>query len=201
MLLLEPVVEALGDLLHVEGRPDAARHIDKSHVCFLVQGDDKLLQLFEQGFARLPPAVDMRAGPARSARLALDPVPVLCVQVMSDVHDEMFADGSGNDALDFLPRGVVREGSGGFSDALVDDHAAFVGNGVQRKRPAAYGGMGVRAAMVPAEFIDEQRLEREMLQVASYGVSVELGGHGKDAPVFLFTDVASRAKRSFCDPA
>ena len=57
--------------------------------------------------------------------------------------------GLGNNSLDLLAGGVVREG-GGVCDALVSDHAELVGDGVQRKRSVAHGGVGVGFAVVLA---------------------------------------------------
>ena len=45
VLLLEPVVELLGALLHVKGGADPARHIDKGDGFLLVQRNGETLQL------------------------------------------------------------------------------------------------------------------------------------------------------------
>ena len=137
-----------------------------------------MLQLLDEGFARLLPAIEVGARPVRPARLVLDPLPALRVPVVGGVHDEMFADGFGHDALDLPAGGVVREGSGGFSDVPVDDHAAFVGDSVERKRPVVHGGFGIRTAVVPAQLVDEQRAQVAGVQVLLDGVSVQVPRHG-----------------------
>ena len=59
MLLLETVVESLGDLLYVEGRARPADHIDQGGVCLFIQRDDQVFQSLDQRFARLAAMIDV----------------------------------------------------------------------------------------------------------------------------------------------
>lgn len=75
--------------------------------------------------------------------------------------------------LYFLTDRMVREGVVGFRYILVDDHAAFLGDGLEDEGAACDRDFGSRSAMVPAKLLDEQRAEIEILQMFLDLVSVE----------------------------
>ena len=60
VLLLEAVVESLGDSFHVESRANPAGNIDDGDVVFLVQSEDEVLQFLDQCLARLVPMIDVQ---------------------------------------------------------------------------------------------------------------------------------------------
>jgi hypothetical protein len=51
VFLLEAVVESLGHLLHIERRAHPPRNAHDAQIRFLVQREDKLLQLLGECFA------------------------------------------------------------------------------------------------------------------------------------------------------
>ena len=117
--------------------------------------------------------IGFRAWPVGLAGFALDPLPVLHAPVGRDVDDQVFADGLGNGFFDFLTGGMVREGVVRIGNVLIDNQAAFVGEGFEHERLACDGNFYVLAAVVPAKLFDEQGAEVEVLQVASDFFSVE----------------------------
>ena len=181
VLLPETVVEPPGHLLHVEGRAHPPRHVDDGQVFLFVQGEDELLELLDQRLARLIPAPEVGAGPVGASRLALDPLPVLRAAAGRGVHDDVLADGPGDGLLDLLAGGVVREGCFRVGDVLVDHHPALVRDGFENERAARDRGLDVRAAVVPAELVDEQPAQVEALQTTSDGLPVESGLHRSTA--------------------
>ena len=117
--------------------------------------------------------VDVLAQPGRLTRLALDPLPDLPVVVMRGADDEVLVNGLGDDSLDLLAGGLIGEGAGRIRPVLVDDHAALLGDGLEGEGFACSFGLQVFAAVVPAEFVDEQGLQGEISQVFSDAGSVE----------------------------
>lgn len=83
--------------------------------------------------------------------------------------------------LDFLAGGMVREGIVGFGYVLVDNHAAFLSDGLENKGAASDCDFGSRSTVVPAKLFDEQRTAIDILQMFSDLVSVEGRRHVEGA--------------------
>ena len=75
----------------------------------------------------------------------------------------MFADGFGNGSLD-LPAGQMIGENIVNVHVLIGHHAARVRKGLQRERSGARGDLGVGSAVLPTQFLNEQRAEIEVLQ-------------------------------------
>ena len=173
VFLLEAVVEAFGDLVDVEGGAHPSRDVHDAQVGFFVQGEGQLFQLLDECFAGVVLVVDVLARPGRLTWLAPDPLPDLPVVVVRDVDDEVFVNGLGDGSFDLVAGGLIGEGAGRIRPVLVDDHAALLGDGLEGKGSACGGYFQVFAAVVPAEFVDEQGLQGEILQMVSDFLSVE----------------------------
>ncbi len=198
MLLLEAVVELLGDFLDVKGSPHPARDINDSQAIFFVQHEDELLQFLDQCFARLVPLrVDMVTKSVRLARLAFHPLPVEGISVVGGVDDDVFADDLGNGFFDFLTGGVVRAGVVGVRCVLVDNQTAFLGDGFENERATCDCGFSICSAVIPAKFFNEQGVEVTVLQVAPDCFSVEGLRHVEERT----REDARRVTQPSCGPA
>ena len=174
MLLLEAIVEPLGDLFDVEGRPHPARYIDDAGVVFLfiLQGKGYFLQFLDQCFARLVPVMDVVTSSVWPTWFAFYPLPVEGASIVQSINDKVLADGLNDFFLDLLAGRVVGERVFRIRKVLVDDHASLVSDGLEGVGTARDCGLGICSAVVPTEFLDEQRAEVEVLQMCSDPVSV-----------------------------
>ena len=103
--------------------------------------------------------------------LALHPVPVLHVSI--GVDDEVFAHRLVDIPLDLLPSGVIGQGPGRIRHVLIGNHTALMGDSLERVSLACDRDCDIRSAVVPAEFLNKERLKFEALQVLFDSVSVK----------------------------
>ena len=127
--------------------------------------------------------VDVLARPGRLTRLALDPLPDLRVVAVRGVNDEVLVNGLGDGSLDLLTGGLIREGGSRNRPVLIDNHAAFLGDGLESESGVCDWHLQVFTAVVPAKLLDEQGLEGKVLQVFPDPWSVEGYRHVSFRPV------------------
>ena len=108
---VEVAVERLGDALDVERGPGAPGHRDGGQLAFFLffERNEEDLQFLKQRVAGLGAIEVVRAGREWAARFAAHPHPGLLGEVAGGEYDEMLEAGLGQGAVEFQPRGVIRQ--------------------------------------------------------------------------------------------
>jgi len=183
VLGLEAVVETFGDAVHVECLARAGRDSHESELLLLLDLDFKGLQLLKQSLARLTDGVGVFAAGDGLARLAFDPLPRLKASAGVKVDDQVLAHAFGQLDLNAAAGLVIVGLSCARHRAKVGNHATLFGHGFERDGLVGQRERQRAAVVVPAQFVEEQALEVELVKEITRVLFV----HG----VAFFVDVAT----------
>ena len=106
---------------------------------------------------------------------ASDPLPDLAASGGVGEDDEVLVDRLGDLLLDLAARRRSRESAPSAGSADEDRHAALLGDGGQREGLAVHRNVERPAWLVPAQLLDEQRLEVEACEAACVRVAMSSG--------------------------
>ena len=136
MLLLEPVVEALGHALHVQAGPHPARDVGQRECFFFVERKGDCTKFLDESVAGLRFVVGVLPAGGGLSRLALHPLPDLGGIFGVRENDDMLVGMPGRLLFDLPPQWVFGDALAGGCRKPVDHHAAFLRHGGQGQRPA-----------------------------------------------------------------
>ena len=162
---LEAVVEALGDLLDVEGFDRTRRDIANADAAGLIlQGEDEAVEALQQGLAGLACVEPVLPAGGGLSGLTLDPLPDLLRTGCVHKDDEVLERPLDDLGLDLAPHRVRRYRAVGTRGALEDGETRFLRHGFERVL-VAVNGQSQRLALkvVPTQSLDEERLKVESL--------------------------------------
>ncbi len=188
VFLLEQLVEAFGDTVHVEGGPHPTGDFGLREVFFLGEREADALEFLQEGVAGLVLVVGVLTEGRRLAALAFPHLPNLRrLRAVGEDHN-VFVSHLGRLPVDAAALRRAGEGAAGAWRADVGDQAALFGDGVQGVGAVVQGHLE-RAClmMLPAQFV-EQGLELELPQQRPQ--NVEVGGHQ------LILEIRTQARRA-----
>ncbi len=157
VLGLEAIVEALGNPVHIEGRPGASRHIHDGNLLLLIKGHGNIVESLNEGIARLAGIKAVVAAGQGLALLTADPLPNLPSNALVGINDEMLAYGFGRLVVNFQARGSV----GDRASANESDKPPFLRKGGQGDISAIHRDIQPCLAVIPTEMLAKERTEIE----------------------------------------
>ena len=166
MLLLELVEERPRDTLDIEASPNATSDVDEGDRLLLFELENDIPEPQDQRLTRLRARVAMFEEP-RSAMGSVHPLPDLPSEGGIAEDDQVLVMNSTDLLLHTSTSYPVRNWQPIRHRERIDDEPAFVGNRLERKAGAVKINLELRRKVVPAEFLNEQALELEIMDEIS----------------------------------
>ena len=171
----ETLVEALGHLLHVQGRADAGRGDLDGQTRFLFNIKGQALQTLEHVVSALPRIDGIFAAGYGLAALPLDPLPDLRLATSVGEDDEVLERALGDCALYLAADRVLRDVVVDAGVALVDDEPRLLRDRLQGiVAPVNLDAHRLRWVVVPAQALHEEAREIEVPQVGTEALRCRL---------------------------
>lgn len=175
VLFAELVVETLGDALADVGA-GAAGDVQQREGFLVIERDEERIEFLEDGLTGLALAPIGIADAERLARIAADPLPDLARFRIVCENDEVLVGGFGDLALHVAAECGIWEFSIWFGQAMPNDEATFVGDGLEGDFLTGDGHCGGGCVPIPAKFLGEEAGKVELLQSLAGGRAVEWHG-------------------------